>query len=112
MRLADSIDSRFGTGGNGGSMQNEMASSGTDAPVPDERMRLPSCLALHGLGGGPYEIGPLIDALRADGLHVEAPLLPGHEPVSPIMPASSWRDWARSSEAAFDALAATGEPVV
>ncbi len=93
-------------------MQNEAASSGIDALVPDESLRLPSCLALHGLGGGPYEIAPLIDALRADGLRVEAPILPGHEPLGPIMPASSWRDWAKASEAAFDALAATGGPVV
>jgi len=52
----------------------------------------PSCLALHGLGGGPYEIGPLIDALKADGLRVEAPILPGHEPLGPVMPALSWRE--------------------
>ena len=41
----------------------------------------------------------MIDALRADGIRVEAPILPGHEPVGPIMPASSWRDWATASEA-------------
>ena len=93
-------------------MQNELVSSTTDASAPGETETSPSCLALHGLGGGPYEIGPLIDALKADGLRVEAPVLPGHEPVGPIMPASSWRDWATASEAAFDALAAAGGPVV
>jgi carboxylesterase len=93
-------------------MQNEVASASIDAGIPIDSVRLPLCLALHGLGGGPYEIGPLIDALKADGLRVEAPILPGHEPVGPIMPASSWRDWAEVSEAAFDALAATGGPVV
>ena len=93
-------------------MQNEVVSSTTDTPAPGETAASPSCLALHGLGGGPYEIGPLIDALKADGIRVEAPILPGHEPVGPIMPASSWRDWATASEAAFDALAAAGRPVV
>ena len=93
-------------------MHNEAASSGTHAPVPTDPARLPSCLALHGLGGGPYEIGPLIDALRADGAprgraHLARPRTHG-----PIMPASNWRDWAEAAEAAFDALAATGGPVV
>ena len=43
---------------------------------------------------------------------MSAPTLPGHEPIGPVMPASSWRDWLTASEAAFDALAAVGEPVV
>ena len=30
----------------------------------------PSCLVLHGLGGGPYEMGPVIEALEAEGLRV------------------------------------------
>ncbi len=34
------------------------------------RPRKPSCLVLHGLGGGPYELQPLIDALEAEGLRV------------------------------------------
>ncbi len=73
---------------------------------------LPSCLALHGLGGGPYELGPVLDGLRAGGLVVSAPVLPGHEGPGPVMPASSWVDWAAAAEAAFDALAAPGGPVV
>ena len=93
-------------------MQNEEANSRTDIPAPGDPAGSPSCLVLHGLGGGPYELGPLIDALLADGLHVEAPILPGHEPKGPVMPASNWRDWAMASEAAFDALAAGGGPVV
>ena len=31
-----------------------------EPPSPDR----PSCLVLHGLGGGPYEMGPVIDALE------------------------------------------------
>jgi carboxylesterase len=93
-------------------MQNEEADSRMDVPAPGARTATPSCLVLHGLGGGRYELGPLIEALEADGLGVEAPTLPGHERKGPIMPASNWRDWATVSEAAFDALAAGRGPVV
>jgi len=71
----------------------------------------PTCLALHGLGGGPHELGPVIEALEGSGVRVSAPILPGHEGPGPVMPASAWVDWAASAEAAFDALAAGGGPV-
>jgi carboxylesterase len=67
-----------------------------------------SCLALHGLGGGPYELEPLIAALEAQGVRVVAPVLPGHEGPGPLMPASVWRDWANLAESAFDELASSG----
>jgi carboxylesterase len=72
----------------------------------------PSCLVLHGLGGGTYELQPLIDALQAQGLRVLAPVLPGHDGPGTVMPASSWLDWLAVTESAFDELAASGEPVV
>ncbi len=72
----------------------------------------PSCLVLHGLGGGPYELQPLIDALQAQGLRVLAPVLPGHQSPGSAMPASSWLDWLAVAESAFDELAESGEPVV
>jgi carboxylesterase len=93
-------------------MQKNEADSRIDVPAPGDTAAAPSCLVLHGLGGGRYELGPLIEALEADGLRVEAPTLPGHERKGPVMPASNWRDWAAVSEAAFDALAAGGGPVV
>jgi carboxylesterase len=71
-----------------------------------------SCLLLHGLGGGPYELNPLIKALEADGLSVSVPLMPGHEGPGPVMPASCWRDWAAAAESAFDTMASDGMPVV
>lgn len=71
----------------------------------------PSCLVLHGLGGGAYELGPVIAALEDAGLRVSSPVLPGHDGPGPVMPASSWRDWAVTAEAAFDELAAEGRPV-
>lgn len=69
------------------------------------------CLLLHGLGGGPYELNPLIDALIDEGLHTEAPLLPGHDGPGPRMPPSRWSDWVDTAETAFAGLAASGDPV-
>jgi carboxylesterase len=81
-------------------------------PEPDSTGPRPSCLVLHGLGGGAYELAPLIAALEAEGLKVAAPVMPGHEGPGPIMPSSSWRDWAATVETAFDALASGGGSVV
>ncbi len=69
-----------------------------------------SCLVLHGLGGGPYELAPVIDALRGEGFRVEAPVLPGHDDaVGPTMPGSTWPEWLGAAEAAFDGLASESE---
>ena len=81
-------------------------------PAADSDSPRPSCLVLHGLGGGAYELGPVIAALEAEGLRVAAPVLPGHEGPGPVMPSSCWTDWAATVEAAFDELAAAGAPVV
>ena len=62
---------------------------GAPASVGDDRGHLPSCLVLHGLGGGPYELAPLVADLEAAGLQVSAPVLPGHEGPGPVMPGSS-----------------------
>lgn len=72
----------------------------------------PSCLVIHGLGGGAYELSTVIEALEAEGLRVSVPVLPGHGGPGPTMPSSSWRDWAAAVEAAYDELAAGGAPVV
>ncbi len=71
---------------------------------PDPAVK--SCLILHGLGGGPYEVAPLTEALRDAGLQVSAPIMPGHDGPGPIMPGSRWEDWASAVEAAFDAMEA------
>ena len=81
--------------------------AGRGAAAPGE----PACLVLHGLGGGPYELQPLIAALEAAGLRVLAPIMPGHDGPGPVMPRSSWRDWVATVESAFDQLAADGRQV-
>lgn len=72
----------------------------------------PACLVLHGLGGGRFELAPLVDALEEAGCVVRTPTLPGHEVTGPVMPGSTWPEWMEAAEAAFDELASRGGPVV
>lgn len=83
------------------------------APGRPPAVAAPPCLALHGLGGGPFELAPLTDALRAAGGDVAAPTLPGHDGAGPRMPGSTWLEWTEAAEAAHDALSdrAGGAPV-
>ncbi|MGP0065818.1 MAG: alpha/beta hydrolase [Isosphaeraceae bacterium] len=81
-------------------------------PAGDDGSLRPSCLVLHGLGGGRYELEPVIAGLEAEGLRVSAPVLPGHDGPGPVMPSSSWRDWTAAVESSFDELAAGGGPVI
>ncbi len=69
-------------------------------------------LCLHGLGGGPYEMQPLVPLLQAQGWAVEAMIYPGHDQPGPEMPASEWTAWYAAAEQAFDRLAARFERVV
>jgi carboxylesterase len=71
------------------------------------------CLLLHGLGGGPYELGRLPEALREAGFHVHAPILPGHEGPGPQMPDSRWEDWLATAHRAYEQLVSSiGRPAV
>ena len=81
-------------------------------PAASNDCTRPSCLVIHGLGGGAYELEPITAALEAEGLRVSTPVLPGHEGPGPIMPSSCWRDWAATVEAAYDALSSAGAPIV
>src|SRR5262245_48016200 len=65
------------------------------------------CLVLHRLGGGPYELGRLPEALREAGFVVDAPVLPGHEGPGPRMPDSRWEDWLAAAHRAFEELVDT-----
>jgi carboxylesterase len=93
-------------------MSEQRPVSNPPATVGDDGTGRASCLFLHGLGGGPYELTPLITALESEGLRVLAPVLPGHAGPGPVMPASCWRDWAGAAESAFDELAGAGKTVV
>jgi len=63
------------------------------------------CLALHGFGGSPAEIGPVLAVLASRGLTVAAPVLPGHGSAGPDLAHTRFRHWIRGAEEAFQALA-------
>ncbi|MGA9926326.1 MAG: hypothetical protein WBQ29_23210, partial [Isosphaeraceae bacterium] len=73
-------------------MADEKSQSDAPVVITTRAERPISCLVLHGLGGGPYELGPLIAALENAKLVVAAPVLPGHEGPGPTMPSSKWSD--------------------
>jgi len=60
-----------------------------------------ACLLLHGFTGSPWDMRPLGEALAARGLHVKAPLLPGHGTTPEAMLEADHRHW---EEAAHEAL--------
>lgn len=70
-----------------------------------------ACLALHGLGGGPYEFGGLLDQLRSRSIVVDAPVLPGHEGPGPFMGRAGWPEWTQMAADRFESLASGGRPV-
>lgn len=63
-------------------------------------------LCLHGFTGSPFEVQPLADRLAGAGYRVAVPTLAGHGAGVAALEATGWRDWLRSAEEAFDALAA------
>lgn len=66
--------------------------------------RPPAVLVLHGLGGGPHELEPLIGAIGAAGHAVEAPVYPGHGGPGPRMPRSTWPEWHGAVERTYERL--------
>lgn len=74
--------------------------------------RMSGVLAIHGLGGGPYELAPVIERLKGAGHEVIAPTLPGHEGGARIMPPSRWEDWVACVDEAYDGLAKKGAVMV
>ena len=75
----------------------------------------PACLYLHGLGGGPYEIGLLAPFLNERGWPLRAIAYPGHDkqPVDGKMPDSRWEDWLAHASEIYDQLVQShGEVIV
>lgn len=62
------------------------------------------CLLIHGFAGTPPEMRGLGEFLAARGYDVMGPLLAGHGLTPEAMASTRWPDWARSAEAAYDAL--------
>jgi carboxylesterase len=65
-----------------------------------------ACLLLHGFSSSPADFGTLPRALHAQGVHVFAPLLPGHGRSPDKLRGTRNTDWTRAAEEAYDHLAA------
>lgn len=65
-----------------------------------------ACLLLHGFSSSPADFGELPRTLHAQGVHVLAPLLPGHGRSPADLRKTSRAAWTRAAEEAFDHLAA------
>ena len=63
-----------------------------------------ACLLLHGFTGSPWELRPLGEALATRGLHVLAPLLPGHGTTPEALVGVTHRDWTRAAARALFSL--------
>ncbi len=77
----------------------------TDGPAP-------GALVIHGFTGNPSSVRALAESFAADGLHVEAPRLPGHGTTIDDMIATGWADWSAEVEAAYQRLAARAGRIV
>jgi carboxylesterase len=70
-----------------------------------------ACLLLHGFSSSPADFGALGRVLHAQGVHVLAPLLPGHGRSPEDLRKCKSADWTRAAEEAYDDLAARHECV-
>lgn len=62
-------------------------------------------LVVHGFTGNPQSMRPVFDALAAEGMTVDMPLLPGHGTVVEDMIPTGFPDWLEAAEAAYVRLA-------
>jgi len=61
-------------------------------------------LVLHGFTGSPHSVRPWAAAIAAAGFTVELPLLPGHGTSLEDMQTTSWADWSKAAEDAYQEL--------
>jgi len=104
----------------GRSMRDEAASAPRDPETGIVRGAEPreyaadgdrACLLLHGFSSSPADFGALGPVLHAQGVHVFAPLLPGHGRSPEDLRGTRRDDWTRAAEEAFDHLATRHECV-
>jgi carboxylesterase len=97
------------------SMRDEMATAPRDAetgillgaePQEYEADGDRACLLLHGFSSSPADFGALPGVLHTQGVHVFAPLLPGHGRSPDKLRGTRRTDWTRAAEEAYDYLAA------
>lgn len=76
------------------------------------RSRRTGILLVHGLCGSPSELRFVANGLTRAGYDVACPELAGHGGSAELLEVSTWRDWYRSVEAAFDDLSHRCDRVV
>jgi carboxylesterase len=60
---------------------------------------------LHGFTGSPASLRSIADLCAQAGYSVELPRLPGHGTTVQDMMTTTWSDWSKTAEAAYDLLA-------
>ena len=63
-----------------------------------------NALSIHGYTGTPWEVLPVSMALADIGVSSTGIVLPGHEGDHTVLHRTSWQDWHRAGDAAFDRL--------
>lgn len=71
-----------------------------------------ACLLLHGFGGSPFEMEPLVPALQSLGCTVDLPVLPGHDSTVEAFRKTFFKDWLACAQERFLALARQHEKVI
>lgn len=75
--------------------------------------KAPAFLLLHGFGGGPWEVEPLAEALRAEGCLVAAPTIRGLSgSIRREMGRHTHQDWIHAAEQAYKALRKQSDNIV
>jgi carboxylesterase len=62
-------------------------------------------LVLHGFTGSPASLRSIAELCAQTGYSVELPRLPGHGTTVEDMMTTTWSDWSKTAEAAYDSLA-------
>lgn len=61
-----------------------------------------SFLVLHGFGGSPFEVEPLVNMLKEDGFkNIICPTLPGHCKDIDAFKKTGFKDWALEAKKGF-----------
>jgi carboxylesterase len=89
--------------GNGVPLPLPPATKDAFALTPEGAVRA-SALSIHGYTGTPWEVLPVSMALALIGVSSTGIVLPGHEGDHTVLHRTSWQDWQRAGEAAFDVL--------
>lgn len=71
-----------------------------------------ACLLLHGFGGSPFEVEPLVPALTDLGCAVDLPTLPGHDSSVEDFRRTFFRDWLAHAQERYRLLSQRHEKVI